>query len=334
MVASEGSEYKPNRETEMKSFAPLAAGLVAAASMFVLIAPAHAQATRTWVSGVGDDVNPCSRTAPCKTFAGAISKTATGGEINCLDPGGFGSVTIVKSITIDCYYTEGGALAGGNGIVVNAPADAVVVLRGLDVFGVNPPTNGIRFVAGGALHVQNCRIKRFNATNSNGISFAPSGASELYVSDTVISENGFNTTGAGIQIQPTGTGSAKVVINRVQANNNIVGIRADAPATGGPINVSIDNSETSGNAFHGIVALTSGPLVQFLVSNTTSSQNAGEGIRASGNANAIIRIGNSNVTGNGTGTVTALGAQILSYGNNRINGNTVDGPNPPDIPQQ
>ena len=81
--------------------------------------PAAAQATRTWVSGVGDDVNPCSRTAPCKTFAGAISKTAAGGEINCLDPGGFGAVTITKSMTIACPYTEGGALAGGNGIIVN-----------------------------------------------------------------------------------------------------------------------------------------------------------------------------------------------------------------------
>src|SRR4051812_18199239 len=93
---------------------------VAMAGAAVISAPASAQATRTWVSGVGDDVNPCSRTAPCKTFAGAISKTANGGEINCLDPGGFGAVTINKSMTIDCHYTEGGALAGGNGITVNA----------------------------------------------------------------------------------------------------------------------------------------------------------------------------------------------------------------------
>ena len=185
---------------------------VLALTAFTLVGTAavHAQATRTWVSGVGDDVNPCSRTAPCKTFAGAISKTAAGGEINCLDPGGFGAVTITKSLTITCQYTEGGALAGGNGIVVNAGPTDVVVLRGLDIFGVNPPLNGIRFVAGAALHVQDCSIKRFNAVNSNGISFAPSGASELYVSDTLISENGNGITGAGIQIQPTGGGSAKV----------------------------------------------------------------------------------------------------------------------------
>src|SRR3954471_7947155 len=98
-------------------------------------ASASAQATRTWVSGVGDDANPCSRTAPCKTFAGAISKTANGGEINCLDPGGFGGVTITKSLTIKCQYTEGGVLVSGtNAIVVNALATDTVTLRGLDIF--------------------------------------------------------------------------------------------------------------------------------------------------------------------------------------------------------
>src|SRR5919199_1901152 len=95
---------------------------------------AEAQATRTWVSGTGDDVNPCSRTAPCKTFAGALSKTAAGGEINCLDPAGYGAVTINKSLTIDCHFTEGGVLASGNGITVNALSTDNVVLRGLDIF--------------------------------------------------------------------------------------------------------------------------------------------------------------------------------------------------------
>src|SRR5215212_11724175 len=99
----------------------LLATVAAFAVPMLASAPASAQATRTWVSGVGDDANPCSRTAPCKTFAGAISKTANGGEINCLDPGGFGGLTIGKSLTIKCHYTEGGALvAGTNGIVINA----------------------------------------------------------------------------------------------------------------------------------------------------------------------------------------------------------------------
>src|SRR3982750_4020467 len=110
-------------------------GLLAGA-VFLLLqgVPAHAQATRTWVSGVGDDANPCSRTAPCKTFAGAISKTAIAGEIDCLDPGGFGTVTITKSITIDCGpYTMGGVLSSlTNGFLVNG-AGAVVTLRGITI---------------------------------------------------------------------------------------------------------------------------------------------------------------------------------------------------------
>src|SRR5438876_11898730 len=115
--------------------------LATLAPAFVLIAlalpaSAFAQASRTWVSGVGDDANPCSRTAPCKTFAGAISKTASGGEINCLDPGGFGAVTITKAITIKCHYTEGGLLAAStNGVIINAASTDKVILRGLDIDG-------------------------------------------------------------------------------------------------------------------------------------------------------------------------------------------------------
>src|SRR5947199_6452058 len=125
----------------MKRFL-LGALIAGALSAVSFVAPASAQASRTWVSGVGDDANPCSRTAPCKTFAGAISKTAASGEINCLDPGGFGAVTITKSITITCYYTEGGVLVSGtNAIVVNAAATDKVVLRGLDINGLGPGVN-------------------------------------------------------------------------------------------------------------------------------------------------------------------------------------------------
>src|ERR1700730_2740754 len=118
-------------------------------------APAHAQASRTWVSGVGDDANPCSRTAPCKTFAGAISVTTAGGEINCLDPGGFGAVTITKAISIICESDEAGVLAAG--------ATDVVFLKGLDFEGLGTGLIGINFTSGAALHVENCIIHGFNA---------------------------------------------------------------------------------------------------------------------------------------------------------------------------
>src|SRR5579864_4117702 len=129
---------------------------------------AGAQASRTWVSGVGDDANPCSRTAPCKTFAGAISKTAAGGEIDALDPGGFGALTITKAITID---GGGGQVAsvlvsGTNGIVVQAGPSDVIILRNLRINGIGTGINGIRFLTGKALSVENCDIFGFT---TNGV---------------------------------------------------------------------------------------------------------------------------------------------------------------------
>src|SRR5688500_15525820 len=135
-----------------------------------------AQATRTWVSGVGDDVNPCSRTAPCKTFAGAISKTAVNGEIAVLDPGGYGGVTITKSITIDGTGTYASIAAGsGNAIIVNVAVNVndplrKVRIRGLSLngtgscgvgCGTSTGLNGIRFINGSALHVEDTVIDGF-----------------------------------------------------------------------------------------------------------------------------------------------------------------------------
>src|ERR1043165_1610619 len=189
-------------------------------------APAQAQATRTWVSGVGDDVNPCSRTAPCKTFAGAISKTAVNGEINCLDSGGFGAVTITKSITIKCEGVIGGVLAAGtNGIIINdiasaTPGTAIVTLSGLDLEGTGTGINGISFTSGAALHVHKTQIRGFRGGGS-GINFAPSQADrELFVADSYITDNGNSASVGGIHVRPTGTGGAKVSINRTQVENN------------------------------------------------------------------------------------------------------------------
>src|SRR5579862_322247 len=130
-------------------FTAVAVGLMA---MFLAAAQLSAQATRTFVSGVGDDANPCSRTAPCKTFAGAISKTAPGGEINVLDPGGFGAVTITKSITISSENFEGGVLVSGtNGIVISAANTDFVVLRGLDIEGLGTGLSGIKVLSAGSV---------------------------------------------------------------------------------------------------------------------------------------------------------------------------------------
>src|SRR5260221_6393643 len=160
--------------------------LSAAVVSLALATVAQAQATRTWVSGVGDDVNPCSRTAPCKTFAGRISKTAAGGLINVLDPGGFGAVTITKSITIEGYQSQAGVLASGgqNGIIVNG-ANVKVILRNLSIEGA-PGTglNGINFIQGAQLTVDHCRIFGFQGGTANGIRVTVNGSAKVMVKDT------------------------------------------------------------------------------------------------------------------------------------------------------
>jgi hypothetical protein len=296
-------------------------------SLCVYASPAAAQATRTWVSGVGDDVNPCSRTAPCKTFAGAISKTAAGGEINCLDPGGFGAVTINKSLVIDCHYTEGGALAGGNGIVVNALSTDVVVIRGLDIFGVNPPSNGVRFIAGGALHIEDCVIRRFNAANSAGVSFAPSGNSSLFINNTTITQNGNAATGGGIVIAPTAGGSVRVVLNNVRVRNNAnAGIKIDATATtsANGMLTTIYDSESSGNAIGlQVIAPNTSTGNNVMATNSVFAANT-TGVTADGGF-AVLRMGRSNISANNTGITATNGAATRSYGTNEVNGNITDG---------
>lgn len=171
-----------------------------------------AQATRTWVSGVGDDVNPCSRTAPCKTLAGAISKTATGGEISILDPGGFGAVTITKSITIDGGGIKGSILsAGTNGIIINAP-DASVTIRNFSINGVGTGINGIRVLAVKKLNVEDCELANFT-TNGLDINPAASGS--------------------------TGT-TAEIVLDNVTVHNAVIGINVNAGQA------TISNSLVSG----------------------------------------------------------------------------------------
>jgi hypothetical protein len=193
----------------------------------------QAQATRTWVSGVGDDVNPCSRTAPCKTFAGAISKTAKGGEIDPLDSGGFGAVTITKSITIDGIGVLAGILgAGTTGIIIKLtdPADTAksVRLRGLSLNGVGTGLSGITVLAANNVSIEDCVIDGFT---KYGISVEGGGA---FVKNTSIRNNtlaGINVTGGGqvaitdsaVTFNGTGLVGAVIQINNVVLYGNKTG---------------------------------------------------------------------------------------------------------------
>jgi hypothetical protein len=296
-------------------------------ALCLLTSPAHAQATRTWVSGVGDDANPCSRTAPCKTFAGAISKTAAGGEINCLDPGGYGAVTITKSLIISCEAGTAGVLVSGtNGIVVYTAATDIVYLRGLDIEGLTTGLSGILFNNLGTLHVEHCLVRGFNAGAAAGINFAPAGTAELYVSESYLSDNGTGSGGAGVLIQPTGTGTVRAVLSDIHADNNSSGLRVQNTATTATVRVSVVDSVTSGNTQNaGVVAFTtanSGPAT-VMIDRLTSSYNY-IGVSANGQKTTVF-LGNSVITGNSSGALVTNGGTMESYKDNQINGNTTDG---------
>jgi hypothetical protein len=196
------------------------------------IAPASAQATRTWVSGVGDDANPCSRTAPCKTFAGAISKTATGGQINCIDPGGFGGVTITKAIQITCLVEAGVLVSGTNAIIVNTPANAEVLLEGLDIEGLGTGLNGIRIISAAKVTVKRSSIRNFTG---NGIDVNGPAGARVVVEDTIILSNN-----NGISLVGNPAGSSNVaIVNRTTIENN----------AGSSINVAAGSTLVLGASF-------------------------------------------------------------------------------------
>ena len=291
---------------------------------FAFASLAQAQATRTWVSGVGDDANPCSRTAPCKTFAGAISKTAADGEIDALDPGGFGGVTITKSITIDGSTTgEAGLLNSGfTGIIVNITSETAphnlhtVVLRGISIQGAGSGTQGINIVggnvAGTRVFVENCFIAGNNGSPGSGITDTRINGGTLEVYNTTI----INNSGNGISMNPA-------------SNNN-------------SIRLHMHNCRISGNGASGVFL---GSAVQGFIFNCTITQNNQAGVfvqqTAGGNTNAevdhcvvannnvgfqantaqsIIRVSNTTALGNGNLAIVVGGGAVSSYGNNQTGG--------------
>jgi hypothetical protein len=226
---------------------------------------AHAQvfATRTWISGTGDDANPCSRTQPCRTFNGAISKTAPGGEIDALDPGGGGTLNITKPITIDGGTGVGaGVLATGVDGVAVQPGSGAVILRNLKIGSTRTGQNGILFKSGNLL-VENCEVYGFL---NNGILIAPStGTGRVVISNTTL----FNNAQGGIQVKPTG-GVTTVSVSGVKAVGNGFGIGLDTTG-GGTASVVIDRSTASEHTGNGLQV--SGSNSTMLLSNSTISQN-------------------------------------------------------------
>lgn len=290
--------------------------LVAPLLMVAFSSHASAQATRTWVSGVGDDANPCSRTAPCKTFAGAIAKTAPGGEIDALDPGGFGALTITKPITIDGGGGQVASVlvAGTNGIVISTSgANDVVIIRNMRFDGLSTPANGgltgILVLAGANVRLENLEIFGFGTF---GVQVNASASVNLVVENVTINGGGGGDASGGISMATTGgTVSAEIGNTRVYGTH---------PALQGKAN-SIWNVHDSDLSFNGVAvkAFEAGTTMNLancqLNGNTTAVQSV---------AGSTIRVTGSTMRQNGT-AFSASGGAILSDGQNNADGNGSNG---------
>ena len=280
---------------------------------------AQAQATRTWVSGVGDDANPCSRTAPCKTFAGAISKTAVDGEIDALDPGGFGAVTITKSITIDGGPTgEAGILASlTTAVIINIQATSgsnTVELRNISMNGAGNGINGVRVVGPGvsglAVFIENCVIFGFRATGAGqgrGISDERTAAGSLSVKSTLVKNN------FGSGIVAIGANGPKTTLNDVQSEKNG---GAGVVSSGASRRTVARNCVANSNGAAGFLA-ENGASFDVIDSMAAFNPNGLE----SDAAGSEIRASRSTITRNTTNGLALGGGTILSYGTNEVAGN-------------
>jgi hypothetical protein len=285
-----------------------------------------------------DGNNGAACTSPataCATVKGALDKTVLPTVIHVF-PGYYLATNITKSAHI---IADEGAIIWGAGfqcpdaigaaaICVNAAATDVVRISGFAIHQTDATHwAGIRFLQGAALHVEN--ILLLGSDTKFALQFVPSaGASELYVSDSVISDNRIGTGAGGILIKPTGSGSANVVLDNVNVENNRVGVQVDGTGSTAGVNVTLVNSVVSGNSGNGVTAISSAGKapVQVFIDNSTVGANIGVGVNANGAAasgagSATVRLRASSIVLNATG-VSATGAGVLlSYGNNAISGN-------------
>ncbi|HEV2746741.1 MAG TPA: right-handed parallel beta-helix repeat-containing protein [Allosphingosinicella sp.] len=302
---------------------------LALVAALAVAAPAYGQATRTWVSGVGDDANPCSRTAPCKTFAGAISKTATNGEINVIDPGGFGAVTITKSITIDGYGPQSSILAvGTTGIIING-AGVVVTLRNLSInAAASTAGSGIRILNADSVNIDNVRIANFTGTGSvgRGVSIETSTAN---VRVAIANSELWNMGNVGIASVPS-AGNVVLDIDNVRVargGSHGIHIRNLTKAT-------ISRSVVTGHFTGGGLALDQSTAVANVNDSLFSNNQFGITSGLAGGA-PTTRLYRTVVTGSTTDGLQINSGSVFSFGNNGFRGNVGNQtPTPPILGEQ
>lgn len=298
----------------MKSSRPVFSLIAIAVLTICATTPAHGQLGRTWVSGsnIGSDQNPCTRTAPCATFAGALAKTAAGGEIDAVDPGDFGTVTITNSITIDGGGGQVASILANSGVAIGVAAGttAVVTLRNLRIQGAGTGTTGIDVLSAAVVHIEHCTIAGFT---SSGIAIAPTtqpaNGTQAFIEDTASQDNGQAGLWVGSQ---TSTYVHATVSNSRFKDNAGSGIES-----GNYAKTTIRNSEASDNGLAGFLTQPNAGTSMLSIVDSLAANNTVAGVQVGGGtAPATARISNVSLFTNATGISIGSNGTVQSFGNN------------------
>jgi len=277
------------------------AGLAVLLGAAVLAPAAEAQSTRTFVASYGDDAQPCSRTAPCRTFATAFDRTATNGEIDVIDTGSYGPITITRAMKLRGRGTIAGVIVNaGSAITVNAGASDRVAISGLDINGLTTATNGIRVLQAGKVTVDDVQIFGFTYA---GVDFEPANAgARLAVTHSILYDNRSSTgaTGSAVVVQPAGVGTARATVSDTEMHHNDFGVAASGTTQEAVINVT---RSTISDSIAGVFSNGASALVRLSATDVLDSQFG----LFYGNGAQVVSSGNNNVNGNGTnGTPTSV----------------------------
>jgi hypothetical protein len=297
----------------------IAAGLALAVTLPAV--PAQAQSPRTFVSAAGSDSNPCSFVAPCRHFQAAVNATTVGGEVDALDPAGYGPITISQAITIEGQgWSYAAPPAGGAAITINAVSGNVSIHGvSLNGVGISGTTMGIQFNSGGSFSVRDSVIRNFDY----GIFYNPSIPSKLSISNTVVSDNQF----AGIEVIPSGSGTEEGVLDHVRVENNAVGVYVSSNS-GLTVNLMVNDSVSANNNSDGIRVISGTGESNVMVRNSTITNNGNAGL-STDSAGVFVRVTRSTIVRNFIGWQANDGAVVTSYADNNIDDNGSGNGTPP-----
>jgi len=298
----------------------LSALVTALLALGVDVGPARAQPARVFVAAQGSDGNPCSFAQPCRTFQHAHDVVAAKGEIDVLDPAGYGVLTITKAISIQGHGFSGISVpSGGTGVTINAGVNDAVNLTGVLIEGNGAGFFGISFLVAGSLTIEQSMVRNIVKT---GISLSPSVSSTITISDTFVANNSYGLGYLGIILFPSGATTVTATFNRVELyNNGLGGIVIDGGNSTGTVRATVLDSVAAHHVNTGFAATSAptGAAVTLSILRSTAAHNGGVGIFASGRASILVgqSVGTQNLGGNAQAVSPG---KIFTYTDNYFDG--------------